>query len=295
MEKGNRFEWALIITVIITLCTGSYESYTQKYIPGSSILAHIHRYGYLKEYPVVYEPGKGIWHLIGWTGSGMMIVMMLYSMRKRVRFFRSMGSMRHWLSAHIFLGILGPILVTFHTTFKFGGLIATSFWCMVVTVVFGILGRYIYAQIPRDISGVELGIKDVGNSIEAFDKELARHLEKNSISETLKAVTSADDKVRNLHPLKALFFMIKTDIKNIYKIHQVRSMLKVQRHLSRKTRKEVISCMKMKGVLIRRKNLLTTSHRLLNYWHVFHVPLAMVMFFIMFLHVIVYYLFRVSA
>lgn len=295
MKKSNKFEWVLIITVLVTLCIGSYESYTQKYKPGRSILASAHNYGYLKEYPVVYEPSKGIWHPVGWAGSGMMVLMMFYSLRKRLSFFRSMGSMRHWLSAHIFLGILGPILVTFHTTFKFGGLIATSFWCMVVTVIFGILGRYIYVQIPRDISGVELGIKDIEKELETLDIELAKHLGQNGISEAVKSITTADEKVQHFHPVKALFFMMQTDIKNIFTVYQVRSMLKRQLRLARKTRKEVLTGIKKKVVLIRRKNLLTTSHRLLNYWHVFHVPLAMVMFFIMFLHVLVYYFFRVSA
>lgn len=295
MKKSNIFEWVLVITVIITICAGSYESYTQRYIPDESILSYLHSYGYLKNYPVLYEPSKGIWHPIGWTGSCMMVVMMLYSARKRIPLLRSMGSLRHWLSAHIFLGIMGPILVTFHTTFKFGGLIATSFWCMVVTVVFGILGRYIYVQIPRDISGVEISVKEIENKIETFDKELGKHLGEKALSETLRSITTVDDKGKDISPLIALLFMVKTDVKNIFMIFRIKGLLKKQEQLDRKKRKEVINCLTKKGVLIRRKNLLTTSHRLLHYWHVLHVPLAMVMFTIMFLHVIVYYLFRVGA
>ncbi|MBI5192292.1 MAG: hypothetical protein HZA08_02485 [Nitrospirae bacterium] len=295
MKKSNIFEWVLIITVIITICVGSYESYTQKYIPDQSMLSYLHSHGYLKDYPVIYEPSKGIWHPVGWTGSLMMVVMMLYSVRKRIPFLRSFGSMRHWLSSHIFLGILGPILVTFHTTFKFGGLIATSFWCMVVTVIFGILGRYIYVQIPRDISGVEIGVKEIETKIDAFDKELGKHLGQKALSDTLKSITTADDKGKDISPLIALLYMVKTDVKNIFMIFRVSGLIRKQHHLDRKTRKEVIYCIKKKGLLIRRKNLLTTSHRLLHYWHVLHVPLAMVMFAIMFLHILVYYMFRVGA
>lgn len=225
----------------------------------------------------------------------MMVVMMFYSARKRIPFLRSLGSMRHWLSAHIFLGIMGPILVTFHTTFKFGGLIATSFWCMVVTVVFGILGRYIYVQIPRDISGVEIDVKDIDSKIETFDKELGKHIDLKVFNGALKSIITADEKVKGISVLKALLFMITTDINNIFMIRRVRGILKRQQHLDRRTRKDVLYCIKKKGVLIRRKNLLTASHRLLHYWHVLHVPLAMVMFAIMFLHVIVYYIFRVGA
>src|SRR4030067_2753254 len=92
------FEWILIILVITMSCVLGYESYTQKYIPDRSILSFLHSLGYLKNYPVIYEPSKGIWHTVGWTGSGMMVVMMLYSVRKRAGFMRSLCSLRHWLS-----------------------------------------------------------------------------------------------------------------------------------------------------------------------------------------------------
>lgn len=294
MKKTNIFEWFLIITVITTLIAGTYESYTEKYIPDRSILAHLHHYGYLKKYAVVYEPSKGIWHLMGWAGSGMMIVMMLYSFRKRFTSFKSLGSMRHWLAIHMFLGILGPVLVTFHTTFKFGGIIATSFWCMIVTMVFGILGRYIYVQIPRSISGAELDVKDIEKAIEIFDNELGMYINNSEIPKLMKTITTVGGDGKKIQPLKTLFLMIESDIKNYFRLHKISIQLRTQYNLDRKIRKWIIACLKKKVTSIRRKNFLTTSHRLLHYWHVLHVPLAMVMLLIMFLHIIVYYLFRVS-
>ncbi|MBI5810785.1 MAG: hypothetical protein HZB21_06330, partial [Deltaproteobacteria bacterium] len=128
------FETLLVITVFITAMAGLYESLTEMYYPYLSVLSLLHRHGHLRNYPVLYEPNKGIWHPLGWTGSAMMVVMMLYTLRKKVAALRFLGSMRHWLSAHMFLGIMGPLLVTLHTTFKFNGLISTSFWCMIVTM-----------------------------------------------------------------------------------------------------------------------------------------------------------------
>lgn len=278
--------------VVITICSGSYESYTQKYIPEYSILSFLHQYGYLKEYPVVYEPSKGIWHPIGWIGTGMMVVMMLYSLRKRIGLFRSSGSLRHWLSAHMFLGIMGPLLVTFHTTFKFRGIIATSFWSMIITMIFGILGRYIYVQIPRSLAGAELKVQDIERIIQSVDTRLGEYSKGVNIADLSKVIDFVDRTSEDTSLIKSLLFMLQTDIVIPYRLYQLNRVLRKNHHLPHKVRRRIDFLLKKKAALIRKRNYLSTSHRLLHYWHIFHIPLAIVMFLIMILHIVVYYLFR---
>ena len=86
--------------------------------------------------------------------------MLSYMARKRYRFLSRMG-LKHWLEFHIFLCTLGPYLVLFHTAFKFGGLVAISFWSMVAVFLSGVIGRFIYLQIPRSIEGRELSLNEV--------------------------------------------------------------------------------------------------------------------------------------
>src|SRR3989304_7070136 len=90
-KTSKMFEWFLLLAVITTLCIGSYESYTQRFMPDYSIMSRLHRHNYLNGIPGIYEPGKGIWHLLGWAGSGMMIIIMLYTLRKRIALFTSPG------------------------------------------------------------------------------------------------------------------------------------------------------------------------------------------------------------
>lgn len=297
-DKGKKeshiFEWLLVIIVVITICVGSYESYTQRYIPDHSILSFMHRFGYLKGYPVVYEPSKGIWHPVGWTGSGMMVVMMLYSVRKRVGFLRSLGSLRHWLSAHMFLGIMGPILVTFHTTFKFNGIIATSFWSMIITMVFGILGRYIYIQIPRSLAGAELRVLDIERMVQTIDSRLGEFSKGVNVSELCKAIDLREKGPEDTGLIKSLLFMFRDDIVISYRLRKLDSVLRKTHHLPWKVRKKIDFLIRKKAAFTRRMNYLSTSHKILHYWHIFHVPLAIVMFLIMILHVFVYYLFRTT-
>jgi len=285
------FEKVLVLVAVLLVMAGIYETVTQSKFPALSIVALLQAKGYLKSYQVVYEPGKGIWLDLGWAGSIMMMVMMLYSVRKRTSLFNNLGSHRHWLAAHMFLGIMGPVLITFHTTFKLQGIVATSFWCMIITMVFGILGRYIYVQIPRSLTGAELLVSDIDELINSFDLRLGKHLKSADLTRLSGMIASSNAGEKN-NLISALLFMITTDIKNRFRIIHIRRVLKKSYKLEKSDRKEILTHLKRKAALIRRKDLLAASHKLLHYWHVVHVPLAVVMFLIMFLHIGVHYLFR---
>ncbi|TAL80909.1 MAG: hypothetical protein EPN88_00840, partial [Bacteroidetes bacterium] len=108
------------------------------------------------------KPSGFLGHGMGILGSLFMIIGVgTYMARKRYRFLSRMGLLKHWLEFHIFLCTLGPVLVLFHTAFKFGGLVAISFWSMVAVFLSGIIGRFIYIQIPRTIEGRELSLNEV--------------------------------------------------------------------------------------------------------------------------------------
>jgi hypothetical protein len=52
--------------------------------------------------------------------------------------------LRRWMQAHVFAGIVGPYLVLLHTAFEFRGLAGVLTLAMLVVVVSGVLGRYVY-------------------------------------------------------------------------------------------------------------------------------------------------------
>lgn len=295
VKKGISFEWFLVVTVFLVGLVGAYESLAQVYYPAFSLLRAAHLFGYLKAYDIIYEPSKGIWHPVGWTGSAMMVVMMLYTLRKRLGFMSIFGSMRRWLSLHMFLGIMGPLLVTLHTTFKLHGLIATSFWCMIVTMVFGILGRYIYIQIPRSITGTELGEQDIESMVASIEARLANYRSNANLSRFLGTVDCPASQASSMSLPVALAFMFWTDMKNRLRILRVGRILKTRFNLAYRVRRDITAQLRKKAALIRKRSFLTTSHRMLHYWHVFHIPLAIVMFLIMFLHIIVYYIFSAAV
>ena len=108
------------------------------------------------------KPNGLLGHGIGIIGSISMVAgVSIYMLRKRMRSLGRLGKLKHWLEFHIFLCTLGPILVLFHTSFKIGGVVAISFWSMVAVVLSGVIGRFIYIQIPRTIEGRALSLNEV--------------------------------------------------------------------------------------------------------------------------------------
>ena len=91
----------------------------------------------------------------------MMLLLLTYSLRKKNIIFGNIGKIGNWLNFHIFLGIMGPLYVILHSSFKLNGIVAISFWSMISVALSGILGRYLYLQIPRNISGHEMNLNDL--------------------------------------------------------------------------------------------------------------------------------------
>lgn len=70
-------------------------------------------------------------HAFGIWGTFLILIMLLYSARKRLHFMRNFFPLSHWLQLHIYCGIMGPLLIILHTAFKVQGLVALSFWSMI--------------------------------------------------------------------------------------------------------------------------------------------------------------------
>jgi hypothetical protein len=91
----------------------------------------------------------------------LMAAIYVYPLRKRWEFLRKIGTTRHWLDFHIVMGLAAPLLVCLHSAFKFGGLAGMAYWIMLAVVASGIVGRYLYAQIPRSRKDAELSLAEL--------------------------------------------------------------------------------------------------------------------------------------
>ncbi len=227
------------------------------------------------------KPSGALGHGLGIIGTLMMIVGVgIYMVRKRVRTFFSWGYLKHWLELHIFLCTIGPVFVLFHTAFKFGGIVAISFWSMAAVVLSGFAGRFIYVQIPRSIKGNELDLKE----IDELSNELNERLKKiHDMPATVFAKINAFSRYKN--PVSGSlkeFIEIKLEERTV--------LSELKKNISRlqvSERKEIFNTVRSQLNLTRRIGSLKVMHRLFNYWHIFHLPFAISMFVIMLIHVAV--------
>jgi hypothetical protein len=231
------------------------------------------------------KPSGIIGHGIGIAGSLFMIIGMIsYMVRKRYRAFSRIGLLKHWLEFHIFLCTLGPILVLFHTAYKFGGLVAISFWSMVAVFLSGIIGRFIYLQIPHTIEGQELSLSEV----KAMKGDIAGLVRSNyNIDEESYNVLSASIK------RKVELYEKNPFVRYLKKFRDDRRSLKSVKNVLKRNKlpggdfKMIVALVKNDIKLNRKIDRLDTMQNLFKYWHVAHLPFALVMLIIMVIHVAV--------
>ena len=128
--------------------------------------------GYLPQHALL-RPSGPIGLSLGIAGVLSMLGTLPYALRKRWRRLSHIGTVRGWLETHIFFGVVGPVLITFHTSFKFNGLISVAYWLMVLVWTSGFVGRYLYVRIPKTMRGVELSRAEVADHLEAIRVRLA--------------------------------------------------------------------------------------------------------------------------
>jgi hypothetical protein len=107
------------------------------------------------------KPSGAIGVKLGMLGLGMFLLIFLYPLRKRWAWQGRQGSSRHWMDNHVLLGLAVPFVIALHAAFKFRGFAGIAFWIMLAVSLSGVIGRYLYAQIPRSLNAAELSLKEV--------------------------------------------------------------------------------------------------------------------------------------
>ena len=228
------------------------------------------------------RPSGLIGHLFGVGGFVLMTVPVIYSIRKKVRSLRNFGSIKTWLEVHIFCGIVGPVLVTFHTSFRFNGVVSVAYWSMVAVVLSGFVGRYLYVRIPRSLRGLELN----STELDARADELGRRLAAADLPPALlSAITAFEQRVQpaaGASPsIAGLFF---GELRVQREMHALRVQIE-HAGVSASLLHELLDLVSERASLLRHRAYLSVTKSLFDVWHVFHMPLVYVMFGIVVLHV----------
>lgn len=108
-------------------------------------------------------PSKPIGHGYGVVGTALMLTNLFYLVRRRWAR-SSLGSLRVWLNLHATTGLVGGVLIAFHSAFQLRSPIATTTMiALFVVLMTGIFGRFLHLFTP----GVDLSRFD--SHLRVFD------------------------------------------------------------------------------------------------------------------------------
>ncbi len=234
-----------------------------------------------KSIKLTTDPGGTISYILGIVGFVIICMTNYYIWRKKRHMVKPKGSLGLSLDYHILFGMLGPTLIVFHSDFQVYGLVAISFWSMVVCFASGVVGRYFYMQLLR-------GRQEMVQTMQTYDQkfELARvnaqqAWPKQLMEQTKWAVfLQVGGSLALQEGRLALPVVLVSSLWG-----DLRMMVmgfNFNRNLPKSLRKPIYDY-----AVLRRKYYSTTQYKILmGYWHTFHKPFAIFMYVVSIIHII---------
>lgn len=246
---------------------------------------------------ILLKPSGAIGVKLGVLGLAMFLAIFLYPLRKRWPWLSRQGSSRHWLDIHVLLGLSAPFIIAFHGSFKFRGFAGIAFWFMLAVALSGIIGRYLYAQIPRSLNTAELSLRELQElQIQLAQKLLYQELLPAEDLRSLWRLPSAE-LVQRLSPFKALVYMMALDVGRAFRIatlrrHRLGWSGKVatmggflptrHAHLER-----AIRTARQEAATAKRVLFLAQAQRVFHFWHIVHRPFSYTFALLALIHLVV--------
>lgn len=230
------------------------------------------------------KPSGKIGVSLGLLGFSLFLVIFLYPLRKRIKWLAMRGSARHWLDFHIVAGCVAPIVIMFHASFKFQGFAGLAFWCMVAVALSGIVGRYLYAQIPPTLASTENLLREIedtqwpsGAGSGGGVADLA------NATQRLFRIPPAED-IKRMPAISCVGYMIWLDIATPWAVARLRAEaaqragafgtligLVPSRNLELEN---AIRSARHRGALAKRVAFLSKTQQVFQLWHVVHRPFS---------------------
>jgi hypothetical protein len=247
------------------------------------------------------ESGLGYW--LGIAGASLMLMLLLYPLRKRVAGLRATGSVAFWFRLHMVLGLVGPMLILFHSNFTFGALNSNvAMVAMLIVSTSGIFGRYLYGKIHLGLYGRKAEVRDILADIEIMTHALGDGLpvgdriveQLNTFAKQAAGVPRSF--LGTFCALPALGILARVIRHQL--LRDVRSTIaaEARRHgWSRRTREQRIGAIAQLVTLhlaaVRKAAAFAFYERLFRLWHVLHLPLFFILIMAAVIHVVAAHLF----
>lgn len=232
----------------------------------------------------ILRPSGTIGLKLGFLGVAIFCGIFVYPIRKRISWLARRGSAKHWLDFHVILGVTAPIFIAFHSSFKFGGIAGMAFWIMLAVALSGIVGRYLYAQIPRHLNSAELTMKELDEKQAALARELAeqRLVSQRHLFHVFRLPSARQ--VEKLPAVIALLWMMMVDAARPFHIARLRlrvlgfggvlTTLGGFLKTGNPELEHLVAIARERASLAKRVLFLARTQQVFHLWHVVHRPFS---------------------
>jgi hypothetical protein len=275
--RGSRWAVFSFAVLLVAICLAGWPYYTLSV--GERVRSPLHPW---------LRPSGYIGQSAGLLAVAIFIFLWLYPLRKHVRWLAWTGSVARWLDLHVLAALVLPLLAAIHSAWRFRGLIGLGFWSMMVVWASGIVGRYLYARIPRSKAGVELTREEIAARRRALLEEIA-------------ARTSLDVELieRTLMPARApigrrglwatLWRLAADDLARRSAARRLRRLCEQdgRGRQDRAVLNRVVRLGRREIALTQQARMLEATHDVFRFWHVLHRPVAIAALVAVLIHVAV--------
>lgn len=109
-----------------------------------------------------YTPENGWGYAFGIIGCTLMVLLLLYPVRKYYKPMRNMFKVHHWFRIHMIFGVWGPCFIMLHSNFSLGSFNSTiALYSMLLVAFSGLFGRYFYQQVHRGLYGKQIAFSEL--------------------------------------------------------------------------------------------------------------------------------------
>jgi len=235
-------------------------------LTASGIYSYLARSGTL-------SPSSRAGYILGILGFVLMLkTEFVYTLRKKLKGFVR-GRISFWLKFHIVTGLVGPFLILLHSGWKFHGLAGTAAIVLLLVVLSGFIGRYIYTAAPRSITGNPLEAGELERDMAALDGRIRAIIGNTGLRLPREDPPSGTLSVLARPWLKWKYRAKLNRLKRGWRRNQLEHASELAELLGRKYEVQL------------QWQSLAATRKLLAIWHMFHVPLGAVLFSLAFLHI----------
>lgn len=162
--KRGGFGGAAVI-VFLAIAVGVYIGADYYHLPARERLHHA-------QHAILRSSGT-VGLACGIAGTVLFLVNLSYILRKHLLSIPWLGTLCAWMGMHLVSGLLGAVLILFHSSFlprSALGILALS--GLGIVILTGLLGRYLYALVPHASDGHEMEAPELRAHILSLRREL---------------------------------------------------------------------------------------------------------------------------